>query len=305
MSSTEKGGYFAENRREKQVMWSNGIIIQANVHCFFAGEYLIFPEVQSRYFVWCRSGRGSIKINGTNFNLAAGNFIVAPWKHAIRYDANTDGPFVIGSIHIIPELAPGSPVVYKVRHEPPAEQNHFSLRHNRPWDGFETLRFGWSSLNSPLLAFAEFVVQAFGDHASEQELRDMVPVLRHEIEVACSHQESPPGKIPIGLQEMLSFIEHHLEQPISVEILAKWSGLSESSVFRLFRIHLGQTPGNYIYHHKMLHAARLLSSTNLSIGEIATRVAISDTNYFSRLFKRHLGMSAKSYRRTYSTDTMR
>ena len=96
-----------------------------------------------------------------------------------------------------------------------------------------------------------------------------------------------------------------MEQPISVEILANWSGLSESSVFRLFKQHLGQTPGDFVYHRKVLHAARLLSSTNLSIGEIANRVAIPDANYFSRLFKRHLGMSAKLYRRTYATDTMR
>ena len=132
----------------------------------------------------------------------------------------------------------------------------------------------------------------------------MVPVLAYEIELACRDQDQPSGKIPIGLQEMLSFIEHHLEQPISAEILARWSGLSAPSVFRLFRHYLGQTPGNYIYHRKVLHAARLLSSTNLSISEIAARIAISDPGYFSRLFKRHLGMSAKDYRRTYATDTL-
>ena len=285
-------------------MWRNGIIMQANVHCFYPHDYDIWPEVQSRYFVWCRSGKGSIKVNGNSYDLEAGNFIVAPWKHAIRYDANADGPFVIGSIHIIPELPPGAPIVYEVRHKPSKAQDHFALRQDRPWEGFEVPRFGWVSPNSPLLAFSEFVVQAFHDHPSEQELRAMVPILVCEIETACREQDEPSGKVPIGLQEMLSFIEHHLEQTISVDVLARWSGFSAPSVFRLFRRYLGQTPGNYIYHRKVLHAARLLSSTNLSISEIAARVAISDSGYFSRLFKRHLGMSAKLYRRTYATDTL-
>ena len=72
----------------------------------------------------------------------------------------------------------------------------------------------------------------------------------------------------------------------------------------IFRRHLQQTPGNWIYHRKMLHAAQLLVSTNLSVGEIAARVAVNDPYYFSRLFKRHLGMSAKTYRRTYALDTL-
>ena len=285
-------------------MWKNSIILQANVHSFFVGDFEGSDEVQSRYFVWCRSGRGAITVNGSRFELVAGNFIVAPWGHAIRYTADAEVPFVIGSIHIIPELPPGSPVVRSIWHKPQPFRDWFKPRQDMPWAGFETPRFGWAATNGPLLSYADFIVQTFHDHAEETELRALVPVLVCEIENACRHQEQSAGDIPIGLQEMLNFIENHLERPISAQTLSLWSSCSVPTVFRLFRRHLQQTPGNWIYHRKMLHAAQLLVSTNLSVGEIAARVAVNDPYYFSRLFKRHLGMSAKTYRRTYALDTL-
>ena len=285
-------------------MWKNSIILQANLHSFFIGDIEGSEEVQSRYFVWCRSGRGAIIVNGNRYELVAGNFIVAPWKHAISYHADVETPFVIGSIHIIPELPPGSPVVHSIWHKPQPFRDCFAPRRDMPWEGFEMPRFGWAATNSSLLSYAEFVVQAFHDHAGEDELRAMVPVLVCEIENACRQQGQVAGGIPIGFQEMLNFIENHLERPISVRTLSMWSSCSVPTVFRLFRRHLQQTPGNWIYHRKMLHAARLLVSTNLSVGQIAARVAVNDPYYFSRLFKRHLGMSAKLYRRTYANDTL-
>ena len=286
-------------------MWKNSIILQANTHCFFTGHTTDRHKVQSRYFVWCRSGRGTIIVNDARYELAAGNFIVAPWMHSIRYAAKGDTPFVIGSIHIIPELPPGSPVVRSIWHWPQQSfHDCFQPRRDMPWRDFETVRFGWAASNSPLISYAEFIVQAFHDDACEEELRAMVPVLVCEIEKSFRKQKEEPADIPIGLQEMLNFIENRLEQPVSVQTLATWSNRSVPTVFRLFRRHLQQTPGNWIYHRKMLHAAKLLVSTDLSIGQIAARIAINDPYYFSRLFKRHLGMSAKLYRDTYAHDTL-
>ena len=203
-----------------------------------------------------------------------------------------------------PELPPGSPVVRSIWHKPTPYRDYFAPRRDMPWEGFESARFGWAATNSPLLSYAEFIVQAFHDHAEEEELRAMVPVLVCEIENAFRRSENGAGEIPIRLQEMLNFIETHLEREIPAEVLARWSGCSVPTVFRLFRRYLGETPGNWIYHRKMLHAAQLLVSTNLSIGEIAVRVTVGDPYYFSRLFKRHLGMSAQLYRKTYAQDTL-
>ena len=58
----------------------------------------------------------------------------------------------------------------------------------------------------------------------------------------------------------------------------------------------GKSPLAWIHEAVILDAKSLLFSMDMSVGEIAARVGVEDPAYFSRLFKRHTGLTPVQYR---------
>jgi len=57
------------------------------------------------------------------------------------------------------------------------------------------------------------------------------------------------------------------------------------------------TPSDFIKDYRMMHAARLLVTTNLSVQEIIYQVGISNKSYFYREFSAKYGVTPGEYRR--------
>ena len=78
--------------------------------------------------------------------------------------------------------------------------------------------------------------------------------------------------------------------------MAAQAGLSESQFSHLFKQQTGHAPLTYFIHLKMQHACSLLTLTQLSVKEIAQEVGYTDSYYFSRLFKKIIGVAPSRYR---------
>jgi AraC-like DNA-binding protein len=83
---------------------------------------------------------------------------------------------------------------------------------------------------------------------------------------------------------------------ISLDDLAKQVHLSKSGLIRHFKKQYGVTPYEYLLSLKISTAKLLLTSTCMSVHEIAERLAISDEHYFSALFLARTGMRPRDYR---------
>lgn len=83
---------------------------------------------------------------------------------------------------------------------------------------------------------------------------------------------------------------------LSIEQYAKMANLSPGRFTHLFTGMTGISPKQYLLHIKLERAIELLSDTNLSVAQIAELVGVSDSNYFSRIFKKHTGHSPGFYR---------
>lgn len=83
---------------------------------------------------------------------------------------------------------------------------------------------------------------------------------------------------------------------ISIEQYAEMANLSPGRFMHIFTDMTGVSPKQYLLRIKFERAIELLSDTNLSVAQIAELVGISDSNYFSRIFKKHTGHSPGFYR---------
>ncbi len=113
------------------------------------------------------------------------------------------------------------------------------------------------------------------------------------------YEKAPPDKAEaiMRLGRVLSYIERNYATPIKLKELAKIGRMSESGVTRAFRKYTGKTPVEYVISIRIQRASILLNKfPDRSISEIAFETGFSDSNYFSRLFKKSTGKSPREFR---------
>ncbi|EEA94618.1 AraC family transcriptional regulator [Pseudovibrio sp. JE062] len=87
------------------------------------------------------------------------------------------------------------------------------------------------------------------------------------------------------------------EQNWQVTDLAEIAGMSRASFARHFIRHVGKPPMEYVRDWRLMRARSLLTDTNLSSEEIATRCGYNSLPSFSKLFKKRFGMGPGTFRR--------
>lgn len=84
------------------------------------------------------------------------------------------------------------------------------------------------------------------------------------------------------------------------EKIAKYAevcGVSERNFYACFKKWSGKTPVDYRNEIRMTAAASLLKRSNLSVAEVAFKTGFEDPYYFSRIFKKQMGISPIAYRK--------
>lgn len=98
------------------------------------------------------------------------------------------------------------------------------------------------------------------------------------------------------IQRSIIKIEEDLSADLSLKELALLNDVSPSYLSALFKKETGQTLTDFVNSRRMNHAMHLLKTTHLQIQTIAQYCGIFDLHYFSRLFKKYVGVTPKEYR---------
>jgi len=93
-----------------------------------------------------------------------------------------------------------------------------------------------------------------------------------------------------------SYIKNHINQKLSLTILAQNLGCSKSSLAHSFKKKYNQTISSYINIQKVKAAQYMLINSSVNISEIAYTLAFNNPNYFMRIFKHYVGISPTAYR---------
>ena len=100
------------------------------------------------------------------------------------------------------------------------------------------------------------------------------------------------------VQAACQFISNNLARELSLEDVAQHVCLSPSRLTHLFRNQLGVNIVRWREDQRIILAKHMLQSTTTPVSVIAGRVGYDDQLYFSRVFRKRVGVSPTEYRRS-------
>ena len=101
------------------------------------------------------------------------------------------------------------------------------------------------------------------------------------------------------MRRLTLFVQNHLNQNLSLELLAQQVGFSPYHFARLFRQTTGESPHQFVLRQRLTAAERLLKETDLPLVHVASEVGIPNQSHFTQVFKRHLGTTPLVYRQRH------
>ncbi|MBN1778474.1 MAG: response regulator [Clostridiales bacterium] len=99
-----------------------------------------------------------------------------------------------------------------------------------------------------------------------------------------------------------TYVDQHIREDISLDQAAKVCGMSRSYFSSLFKKETGEGLNDFINRRKMERAKELMLLHRMKAYEAAYAVGISDESYFSKLFKKYIGVSPKRLKTNEITE---
>ncbi|MFA1540516.1 helix-turn-helix domain-containing protein [Actinomadura monticuli] len=106
-----------------------------------------------------------------------------------------------------------------------------------------------------------------------------------------------PGDHPLAA--LFPWIIERLDQPLTVEDLARQARMSSRHLGRRFRAVTGTTPLQWLLTQRIRHAQELLETTDDGIDAVAAATGMGTATTLRRHFNRTVGVPPDAYRRTF------
>ncbi len=102
----------------------------------------------------------------------------------------------------------------------------------------------------------------------------------------------------LRLRPVMEYISDHFSEKTYIDKLADMIGVSADYFTKMFKDSIGKTPIEYINGMRINRAMKLLSSTELSMAEIADATGFCNPNYFHKIFKQYMDTSPLVFRKS-------
>lgn len=252
---------------------SLGYYPQAKGHYTYRKKGL--PE---NFLFYCVDGHGWYQVGDQKYHVEPYEFFILPQNTEHAYGSDEHQPWSIYWIHFGGELLPHF-------NEVKAIQNHYKPFHITSNDEivslfskiYKTLELGYSIDN---LMFANMCLTYF---------------LTLFIYNAKHITTTPSDKINC-VDGAIHYMQQNIQQHLSLQDLSNHYHYSPSRFSSLFKQKTGYAPIDYFLQMKMQKATQLLDFTDKPIKDIASAFGFDDPYYFSRRFRKIIGMSPKKYR---------
>lgn len=109
------------------------------------------------------------------------------------------------------------------------------------------------------------------------------------------HPEQPMMQVPIT-KKVITYIDRHYQEPITLPLLAKELGFSSVYLSRYFKETCKQTITSYIQKVRLQHSYDDLMNTDMTINEIALENGFANVKAFIEIFKKQYTLTPNKYR---------
>lgn len=169
-------------------------------------------------------------------------------------------------------------------------------------------------LNEVIGHFCERYAMVMKDAASQESIKENIfgeldmQTSMEAYEQALSRQleryllemsETVRGKNAKPILRATAYIENHFAEHITLETLANLVNLNPIYFSNLFKREVGKSFTEYLTDFRMKKAKEMLRSSDCNINEIADALGYSDARYFSKTFKKEVGIKPTDYRKIY------
>lgn len=99
------------------------------------------------------------------------------------------------------------------------------------------------------------------------------------------------------IRKTLNYIHFNLHHPLSLKSVAEVLNVNPNYLSTIFKKELDITLTEFINQQRIHIAVKLLNTTDLQIQDVAWNVGMNDVNYFTKLFKKAVGVTPSSYKK--------
>ncbi len=229
--------------------------------------------------IYCVDGLGEIKLKETIHAVPADHFFIIPAGMPHSYRSDEQNPWSIYWIH----FAGDKSGIY----------NRFACQTSAIERGKT------SRINDRINLFSEIfrmLNRGFSIETLEYINLCLPYLLASFTHLNQFRQINESGeKDPVA--QSINFMLENLTKKLKLNEIAMESGLSASHYSRLFQNRTGHSPIDYFIQLKIQKACRVLDNSGWMIADVSREMGFDDQFYFSRVFRKVMGMSPGEYRK--------
>ena len=144
-------------------------------------------------------------------------------------------------------------------------------------------------------------ISSFSDTSSEIAVNGKLNTLISILFDECLSSDSTDMTVEKmdRIEDVRKYLDEHFAEKITLDDLAEQFYINKHYLGRIFHQKYGMTLNGYIMYLRVARAKYLLRFTDETMEEIAAECGISDSNYFSRMFKHIEGVTPSEFRRSW------
>lgn len=106
------------------------------------------------------------------------------------------------------------------------------------------------------------------------------------------------------ISTVLEFLTSNYQKHISLNTIAEVANLSPTAFCRYFKLHTGKTYTGFLIEVRLSQACKKLLETDDSVANICFDCGFNNLSNFNRLFKKHMGMNPRQFKRSHINQTI-